>query len=100
VLCWRAAWTQLEGNAAAVLKAADEYDQLLDAGDKGNVKTSFAELSEALSAIAEGSVTNPHVLWATATRLLAIGEKIQAATSKENRDKMQKAIDDLVKALS
>lgn len=100
VLCWRAAWSQLEGSVAAVLKAADEYDQLLDAGDKNNAKTSFAELTQALSAISENSVTNPSELWAIATRLVAIGEKIQAATSKESREKIQKAIDDLVKSLS
>ena len=99
-LCWRAAWGQLEASVTAVLKAADEYDQLLDAGDKNNAKTSFAELTEALSAISENSVTNPEVLWAIATRLVSIGEKVQAATSKESREKIHKAIDDLVKALS
>jgi hypothetical protein len=99
-LCWRAAWGQLEASVTAFLKAADEYDPLLDAGDKNNAKTSFAELTEALSAISENSVTNPEALWAIATRLVSIGEKIQAATSKESREKIHKAIDDLVKALS
>lgn len=98
-ICWRAVWTQLEAPVAAALKSADEYDTLADAGDKNNAKAAFADLSEALSGISENAITNPHELWQIATRLMAIGEKVQAATSKESREKIQKAIDELVKAL-
>lgn len=62
-------------------------------------KKSFAQLSTALDAIAEVSITDPAALWRIATRLVAFGEKVEAATSKENREKINKAIDDLVKVL-
>jgi hypothetical protein len=99
VVCWRAAWMQIERPVAALIKAADEYDQLADAGDSNNAKKAFTELSTALDAIAEGSVTDPAELWRIATRLVAFGQKVEAATSKENREKINKAIDDLVKVL-
>jgi len=98
-VCWRAAWARIEPPVTALLKSADDYDQLADAGDGDNAKIAFKELSEALSAIAEGSVTNPDELWRIATRLIAFGEKVEAAISKESRDKMRKAIEDLANAV-
>ena len=99
VLCWRASWSQLEGNVAAALKAAADYDELSDAGDSDNAKKAFEPLSNALDAIPKEQFSPDDLgrLWALATRLVAFAEKVHTSFAKENRDKIQKAIDELVK---
>jgi len=99
VNCWRAVWARMEEPVSSMLKAAESYDALADAGDSDTAKKQFSELSQALSAIAEGSVTNPEVLWQLATRLVAFGAKIEAAASSDNRKKLETAIDGLMQSL-
>jgi hypothetical protein len=98
VLCWRSVWQQVESEVAAALKAADDYDQLADAGDSDNAVKAFDGMKDALGAIAEGSITNPDVLWNLVARLIAFADKVNTTFSKENRDKMHKAIDEITKA--
>jgi hypothetical protein len=45
VLCWRAVWDQLQTNVSPLLKAADDYDQLADAGDSDNALLAFDPVS-------------------------------------------------------
>lgn len=99
VNCWRHSFSKLEASVASLLKVAQEYDELADAGATDTAKKQFAELSEALQAISEGSVTNPDQLWKLATRLIAFATKIEASMSKENRAKMESAIDGLMRSL-
>ncbi len=96
VLCWRSAWTQLEPIVASALKAADEYDQIADAGNPDNAKKAFEPLSNALDTLANDRLS-PETAWALAVRLIGFAEKVSTATSNENRDRIRKAIDDLVK---
>jgi hypothetical protein len=97
MLCWRAAWDQIEPKAGGVLKAAAEYDQLADLGDTDNAYHAYKPLSESLSAVNTQNPTDLAKFWGWATRLIAFGQKIETAFSKENRDKIDKAIDAIVK---
>lgn len=98
ILCYQAAWVQLEGPVSALLKAADQYDQLADAGDPNNALKAFEPLAKSLAAISAPGDDGLVKFWNWAVRLIAFAGKIEAAFSKENRDKVGKAIDDLVKA--
>jgi hypothetical protein len=82
------------------LKAAQEYDDFADASN-GKEGEAAAKIGEQLDAIIAPNVTAATLqnLMKLAVRLVAFGEKLKTAASKENRDKIEKAIDDLVKAL-
>ena len=99
ILCWRAAWEQVESNVAALLKVAEEYDRLADAGDTDNAHQAFRPLADSLQAITTTDETDLKRFWGWATRLLAFAQKVETALSKESREKIEKAIDDLVKAI-
>jgi hypothetical protein len=101
VLCWRSIWNQLESQVSETLKAANDYDQLADAGDSDNAAKVFDPLSKSLAAIAQNQLDPKDLakVWNWATELLAFADKVNAAASKDNRDKIQQAIDNLVKAL-
>lgn len=97
ILCYRVSWAQLESIAAALLKAADQYDQLADAGDTDNAKKAFEPLAKSLTAISSPGEDGLAKFWNWAIRLIAFGQKVESAFNKESRDKISKAIDDLVK---
>ena len=97
VLCWRSAWGQIEGQITALLKSADEYDQVADAGDS-TAEDAFKKLTAALNTVANPTPQQLDQLWDTATRLLAFALKVETVFSKETRAKADKAIEDLVKA--
>jgi hypothetical protein len=97
VLCWRAAWAQAEPATAAMLKAAEQYDQLADAGDTDNARKAFEPLAKSLAAISAPGDDGLIKFWNWATRLVAFAQKVESSFSKENQDKISKAIDDLVR---
>jgi hypothetical protein len=99
ILCWRGAWSQTEAGIAAFLKAAEDYDRLADAGNTDNARDSFKPLAESLEAIENDDEVSLKQFWNWATRLIAFAQKVETAFSKENKQKIDKAIDDLVKAL-
>lgn len=98
MLCWRAAWGKLQGQVATLLKTGDDYDRLADAGDTASALQAYNEITQDLSAIKENSVTSPKVLWEQVLKLVSFAKTVSAAFSEENRAKIHKAIDDLVKA--
>ena len=61
----------------------------------------FEKINTNLAKIASGQDDAPsfNAIWQAAMRIVAIGEKIEKANSKENRDKVAKAIKDLVETL-
>lgn len=97
VLCYRVAWVQLEGPVSSLLKAAEQYDLLADAGDTDNARKAFEPLAKSLAAISAPGDDGLIKFWNWAIRLVAFAGKLEAAISTENRDKIGKAIDDLVK---
>jgi hypothetical protein len=99
VLCWRTAWGQVDTSVAALLKAAEQYDQLADAGDTDNAKKAFEPLVKSLAAISYPGDEGLAKFWNWAARLVAFAQKVETAFSKENRQKIDKAIDDLVRAM-
>ena len=98
--CYRTVWSAAGDTTAAALKVAQEYDDFADASS-GREGEAAAKIGEQLEAIASPNVTTATLqdLMKLAVRLVAFGEKLKAAASKENRDKIEKAIDDLVKSL-
>lgn len=98
MLCWKAVWGQYEKPVAELLKVADSYDSLADAGDTDNALKPFKQITADLTAIKEGAVTNRELLWGQVLKLVTFANTVVTAFSKENREKMGKAIDDLVKS--
>lgn len=96
ILCWRAAWMQIETTAAAVVKAADDYDQMADVG-AGSIKNDFDQLVKTLDAIPKDNFYSAQEFLKIVSRIAAFGEKVSVALSKESREKIHKAIDDLIK---
>jgi hypothetical protein len=96
--CWRASWSQIDSMVATVLKEADAYDQIADAGDSENAAKAYQALSKQLESIANGS-DGPNLaeLWQNATMLIAFANKVNTALSPENRNKVEAAIEALVK---
>jgi hypothetical protein len=98
VQCYSAAWGAYSAAAGDMAKAADEYDKLADAG-RGQEAKAYQEIAKRLDAVADRAYNNANLpaLWEAALRLLAIAQKVEQAASKENKDKISKLIDDLVK---
>src|SRR5262249_43444753 len=101
--CYSQAWDKIADNVAAALKAADQYDQFADAGYGTSTAGQSKLVTDVIKEI-NASLNPPKEketlasLWTTAVKLIAFGQIIDKALSKENRDAVQKAIDDLVKA--
>lgn len=74
---------------------------IADAGDSESGKMAFKRFSESLRKIAEENYTAGELkqLWALATRLVAFGEKVQRAFSKENQENIENAIKELASVL-
>lgn len=98
MLCWKEAWAQLEPLVLSTLKAGADYDQLADAGDSATALNGFKKVTSDLSAISNNAITDPAVLWSFVTQVLTFATTVQAAFSQENRDKLHKAIDAVVKS--
>ena len=100
-ICWKAAWDQVGGLASNAAKAADDYDQLADAGDSDNATKAFDPLSKSLSAVAQADgnldAVSAAKIWNWTTKLLAFADKVAASASVENRKKIKDAIDALAK---
>ena len=97
ILCWRFVWEQIEPDVGATLKAAEDYDGIADAGDTDNAYNAFKPLGESLAAVSTTNEGDIRKFWNWATRLLAFAQKLESGHN-ENRQKVQKSIDDLVKA--
>lgn len=99
MLCSKAAWERIEEPIAELLKTADDYDQLADAGNTDTAKKAFEQVTGDLTAISENAVTDPTLLWQYVTQLVGFANTLQKSFSQENRDKVQKAIDAMVRTL-
>src|SRR5262249_31691728 len=97
MLCYKAAWAEIEKPTSVLLKLADEYDQVADAGNTDAATKAFGQISADLTAISENSVSNPAVLWQYVTQLVGFANTLQKGYSQENRDKLHRAIDALMK---
>ena len=77
----------------ATLKAAEDYDGIADAGDTDNAYNAFKPLGESLAAVSTTNEGDIRKFWNWATRLLAFAQKLESGHN-ENRQKVQKSIDD------
>jgi hypothetical protein len=93
--CHAVAWKAISTEAASLLKLADEYDRFADASTK-KIRADAANLNKAIVGFANWERPDDN-FWAAVGRIIAFNETLLKALSKENRDKLQKAIDDLVK---
>lgn len=105
ILCYSRAWNKIADNVAAALKAADQYDQFADAGygrleSSGHDPKLVTDVIKQLNASLNPPKDNKTLgsLWTDAVKLISFGQTVSKALSKSNRDAVQKAIDDLVKA--
>ena len=96
--CWRKVWSQLDSIVASTLKAAGDFDLLADAGDTATPLIAFRKVTDDLNAISTNAITDPEVLWMFVTQVVTFATTVQTAFSQDNRDKLHKAIDALVKA--
>ena len=97
--CWSAVWETLEPQVAALIKSANSYDQLADAGDTDNAKDMYAKIASGFKKIADDDDSLDLAdLWKSISRLVHFAETVRAAFSEENRDKLSKAIDAAVKS--
>lgn len=80
--------------------AAAQYDQVADIGAGDELKQ-LKVITDSLQKIAKNEDDPPtfNSVWKAAMRLMSIAQKIETATSKENRDKISKAVKDVVDAL-
>ena len=101
ILCWRQVWEGLRPTVTESLTSADVYDQLADAGGENNITVLFDNFKEHLDRIktspGPGNDIDFESLWDTVTKMLAFAQKVQDASSQENRDKISKAIQALSK---
>jgi hypothetical protein len=97
MLCWRAAWSQIEPTVTLALKLADDYDQVADVGNTQTVLRDFDTITEDLSAIRENAISNPNEFWREILNLVNLATSLQSALSSSNRDKLHKAIEGLTK---
>jgi hypothetical protein len=92
--CWSAVWETLEPSVTALLKSANSYDQLADAGDTNNAKDMYAKIASGFKKIGDGeNAADMADIWKSASQLIHFAETLRAAFSEENRDKLNKAID-------
>lgn len=98
IVCFAGIWKMLSGSIAASMKAADTYDQFADASsakaveDAQKIKANIEKLNGDVS---EATLKD---LWTQALRLYAFGKTLEDAFSKERRDAVANAIDNLVKS--
>jgi hypothetical protein len=98
IRCHAAVWKQVADVVTATLTAADEYDQFADAV-QGDEAAKARTISDQISRLGEPSQINLKTLWQDAVRLVAFGEMVKDAFSKEHRDNLNSAIASLVKGL-
>jgi hypothetical protein len=96
--CYAAVWKQVADVVTATLIAADEYDQFADAV-KGDEAAKARKISDQISRLGEPTQINLKNLWEDAVRLVAFGEMVKDAFSKERRDNLNSAIASLAKGL-
>jgi hypothetical protein len=96
--CYSAVWKQLADVIAATLVAADEYDQFADAV-KGDEEAKANKIGDQLAKLGEPQKIDMKTLWDNAVRLVAFGQMLQDAFSKQHRDNLSSAITTLVKGL-
>lgn len=100
VKCATIGWAVYSDKLAGLLKTGDEYDQLADAPPDLTGRKLKA-VTDKLDAIAKGTLPQASFqdLWKTAVEIVGFAQTVVTATSSENRDKIRKQIDALVKAL-
>lgn len=84
---------------AALLKAADDYDQLADS-PPDVAGTKLKAITQKLDDIAKDKVppATAKELWDKAVEIIGFAQTVLTAASKDNRDKVKQDIDALVKA--
>lgn len=98
--CFAAIWAANKENVTAVTTEAAKYDQLADIG-VGQGLEQLKAITTSLEKIAknEDDPVTFNSIWKAAMRLMTIAQKIEVATTKENRDKITKAVKDVIDAL-
>jgi hypothetical protein len=99
ITCWAAVWETLEPSVTALMKSANNYDQLADAGDTDSAKDMYKNIADGFKKIGDGEdLPNLADFWSSASKLVHFAETLRAAFSEENRAKLDKAIDAAVKS--
>ncbi|MFH1343480.1 MAG: hypothetical protein ABIL01_20095 [Pseudomonadota bacterium] len=96
VLCYSEAWGQIADSVQEVLNAANKYDLLADASDD-NLQQLVAKIKRNISQIENPSENQIKELWDAAAQLIAFGQTVNQSLSKENIEKGNKAISELMK---
>ncbi len=99
ILCYKKAWAGLSEAVGSALKIADEYDKL--AAAPGDLKGEKVQLiTKQLDKISKQSLSALELkqLWEAAVEIVAFAQSVVAAASPENKEKIGKQIDAIVKA--
>ncbi|MCP3395310.1 hypothetical protein NLM27_42005 [Bradyrhizobium sp. CCGB12] len=94
--CHHAVWKEVQEQIGAALKTASDYDVIADAGDTSAGLNSFREITADFGAII-ASPAKADEFWQHVTQLVSFAGSVATAVSQENREKIRKAIDALVK---
>jgi hypothetical protein len=97
ISCYRAVWAQFQDGVNSAIKTGGDYDLIADAGDTSAALISYEKITEDFGAIAQNSITNPAVFWQYVTQLVNFAGAVSTALSQDNRTKLEKAIDAMVK---
>jgi hypothetical protein len=96
ILCYAAAWSQIADAAQDVLTAANQYDAFADASDD-QLQQAVQQIKTNIVQLENPSPLQVKDLWEAAAQLIAFGETVTQSLSKDNLDKANKAIADLMK---
>jgi hypothetical protein len=100
VRCWEAAWAEIATQVANVIKSANDYDQLANAGDTSDVQKNANAILNSMDKITKpGAKVDLTNLWNITVELLAFADKVNTAASADNQKKLNDAIDKLVHSI-
>jgi hypothetical protein len=96
IMCYAAAWKQIADAVQDVLTAANQYDAFADASDD-QLQQAVQQIKTNIVQLENPSPVQVKDLWEAAAQLIAFGETVSQSLSKDNLDKANKAIADLMK---
>jgi hypothetical protein len=99
VICYAGAWKQVADQVKAVLTAADQYDKFADASDD-DLQNAVKQIRDNIDHINDvGASAELNAVLEGAGKLIAYGQTVSQALSKDNLDKAQASINDLMKLI-
>lgn len=96
ILCYAAAWRQISEATENAVTAAHLYDSFADASDD-KLQLAVQQIKANIAQIENPTPDQQKAIWEAATQLIAFGQTVSQSLSKENVEKANKAIADLMK---